>query len=65
MTEQEIQKETDKINKMSQYEMAELWRFARLGHRYFDKSLPLWEVFQKRFKALGGMTPEISKSLDF
>ncbi|MDO8885743.1 hypothetical protein [Candidatus Oleimmundimicrobium sp.] len=51
------------INKMTQTEMASLWRFAPSGHLYFDKTKPFWEVFDKRFKELGGFTPEISKHL--
>ena len=56
----EIEKE---INGLSQYEMCRLTRFAPSGHKYFDKRGPYWEFFQKRFKELGGFSPEISKSL--
>jgi len=63
MTELEIQIEIDKINKLSQYEMCHLWRFSHPGHPYFDRNLPLFEIFNKKFKKLGGFTPEISKSL--
>ena len=56
-------KEIEKINKMSQKEMALLWRFAIPGHPYFDRTKPFFEVFDKRFKSLGGFTPKISKSL--
>lgn len=55
------QKEIEKINKMSREEMAKLWRFAPAGHPYFDSTLPYYEVFAKRFKKLGGFSPEISK----
>ncbi len=51
------------IYKMSQLEMASTWRFAPSGHLYFDKTLPYNKHFQRRFKRLGGMTPEISKQL--
>jgi len=54
-------KEIDKINKMSQVEMARLWRFAPSGHPYFDTTKPFFEMFKKRFHELGGFTPEISK----
>jgi len=57
------EKEIEKINQMSQYEMASLWRFAPSGHPYFDKTKPFFKVFDKRFKQLGGFTPTISKSL--
>ena len=62
MTNEE-QKTIDKIKSMTQVEMASLWRFAPAGHPYFDKTKPYWEVFDKRFKELGGFTPEISKML--
>lgn len=58
--EQEIEKE---INSLSHYEMCRLSRFAPVGHKYFDKSKPYWKYFEKRFKELGGFTPEISKRL--
>jgi hypothetical protein len=54
-------KHIETINSMSQIEMARLWRFAPVGHPYFDSSLPYCSVFIKRFTELGGMTPEISK----
>ena len=57
------EKEIEKINQMSQIEMASLWRFAPSGHPYFDKTKPFFKVFDKRFKQLGGFTPTISKSL--
>ena len=58
------QKETvRKIYSMSQYDMANLWRNAPLGHPYFDTSLPYNKHFERRFKRLGGFTPEISKQI--
>jgi len=62
MTEDE-QKTIDTINQMSQRDMASLWRYAPAGHPYFDKRKPYFDVFNKRFKELGGFTPSISKSL--
>ncbi len=53
----------NRINNMSQEEMATLWRFAPSGHPYFDTSLPYYEVFKNRFDELGGMSPEISKRI--
>jgi len=58
-----VQKTFDKINKMSQEEMATLWRYAGSGHPYFDCTLPYYEVFEARFKELGGMTTAISKKI--
>ena len=63
MTEEEIQKHIDAINKMSQLEMCRLWRFAPVGHIYFDDSKPFYTHFKKRFDTLGGFTPEISKTI--
>ena len=60
----EQQKIIDKINNMEHYEMCLLWRFAPVGHSYFDATLPYHDVFKKRlFEHFGGFTPEISKSL--
>lgn len=53
----------DRINKMSQEEMARLRRFAPVGHLYFDSSKPFFKVFEKRFNELGGFTPAISKKI--
>ena len=61
MTDEE--KTIEHINQMTQESMASLWRFAPTGHPYFDKSKPFFEIFDKRFKDLGGFTPAISKSL--
>ena len=52
----------DEINGLSRYEMCRLWRFSS-GHKYFDTSKPYWKLFEKRFKELGGFSPEISKDL--
>lgn len=62
-TNQNIVAHMERINSMPHVEMARLWRFAPSGHEYFDKTLPFFEVFDKRFKELGGFTPTISKSL--
>lgn len=63
VSEQEIQEWKEKLQNMSQIEMARLFRFAPGGHPVFDTKLPLYEIFEKRFKELGGMTPEISKAI--
>lgn len=59
----ELEEEFGKINSMSHIEMARLWRFAPSGHKYFDSSLPYFEIFKERFKSLGGFTPAISKEI--
>ncbi len=63
MTDEQIQKHIEHINGMSQMEMASLWRSAPSGHPYFDKRLPLFAIFEKRFKELGGMTTTVSKAI--
>lgn len=62
MTEAE-EREIECINNMSHIEMASLWRNAPSGHPYFDRTKPFFEIFEKRFKELGGFTPEISKEM--
>jgi len=57
------EEEIAKINSMSRLEVCKLWRFAPVGHRYFDITNPLHTVFEARFKELGGFTPEISKQI--
>lgn len=63
MTDAEIEAAKAHIDQMSQMEMAELWRFAPAGHPYFDRTLPLFEHFDKRFTELGRFTPAISKTI--
>lgn len=64
-TQQQIDKALEEIQKMDQYTMCRLWRFAPLGSEiYFRSDLPTGNAFQKRlFVELGGFTPEISKQL--
>ena len=61
MDHNEIEDWKKKIDEMNQIKLARLLRFAPAGHPVFDKTLPLFEYFDKRFKELGGMTPAISK----
>lgn len=63
MTEQEIGEWKEGIDQMSQIEMASLRRFAPSGHPVFRCDLPLFDYFEAKFRALGGMTPEISKAI--
>ena len=58
-----IQHWKDKIAKMSHIEMARLWRGSPSGHPCFDDRTGLFPIFQTRFKELGGMTTEMSKSI--
>ena len=61
--ETEMNLEIKKIESMTQIEMAALWRHAPSGHKYFDDRQPYFKIFDKRFKKLGGFTPEVSKSV--
>lgn len=55
----------NEIDKLSQYEMCKIWRFAKTGHKFLIGTMPgtVGDYFAKRLKELGGFTPEISKSL--
>jgi len=57
MTEQEKQR----INSMSQFDMAYMWRFSVIGEPLLQGDTG--DYFSKVFKEKGGMTPEISKRL--
>jgi hypothetical protein len=63
MTDEEIQKHKDDIDKMDREAMCRLWRFAPPGHPYFVTGTEVYEHFDKRFKELGGFSPEISKKI--
>lgn len=49
------------IDAMSRLEMASRWRFAPIGDTLFEGESG--EYFDKRFKELGGFSPEISKKI--
>lgn len=53
----------DKIDKMDQRTMAQMQRYAPVGHPVFDNRTGLYPYFQERFKKLGGMTPGASKAI--
>jgi hypothetical protein len=61
--EEKFMKEVENIKSMSQVDMARLWRFAPSGHPYFDRSNPLSDIFEKRFRELGFFSPDISKRI--
>ena len=63
MKENEIQDLKLKIDGMTHREMCVLYRFSPIGHSFFNKKNPISEYFDKKFKELGGMTPELSKSI--
>jgi len=61
-TDDQQRKMVRDINKLTQIECARLHRFAPAGHPYFRNDIALVSnAFEARFKAVGGMTPEISK----
>lgn len=49
------------IAAMPHVEMARLLRYAPAGHPYFVRGSSLSDMFEKRFKLLGGMTSNVSK----
>lgn len=53
--------EKKKIDDMTQFEMADRWRFGSGGNRLLHGDAG--EYFKKIFQEKGGMTPEISKEL--
>lgn len=53
----------EQINKMSHFDMAKHYRFAASGVPEFRAGTPECDAFSKRFKAFGGMTPELSKAI--
>lgn len=59
----EIEAECKSIALMPHRDMALLWRFAPVGHKYFDSSLPYHAEFMARFNSLGGMTSSVSKAI--
>ena len=62
MTEEEIQRHKDDIDKLGREAMCRLWRYAPSGHAYFQYG-PIYDHFKKRFDSLGGFSPEISKKI--
>lgn len=65
MNKDEIEKAKKDIDGMSQTSMASLWRFAPVGHPYFNSfdNKEISEYFAMKFKEKGGFTPAISKEI--
>ncbi len=63
MTEDQITEWENQIDNMSHGVLASLYRFAPTSHPIFDKKLPLYDRFIKRFVKFGCMTEEISKEI--
>lgn len=65
MTTEETAIELQKINDMSHHGMCELWRFAPVGHPWFDnRNTELVAAFKARlYDHFGGFTPGISKDI--
>ena len=51
----------ESVKQLSRYDACRIWRFAESG--YLQTGCPVSDAFVEHFKALGGFTPEISKSL--
>lgn len=64
MTDAELKKWKDKIDEMSHLQMATFYRFAPSQHEIIQTP-ELWKYFDDRFKAAGGMTPAVSKSIEW
>ena len=47
-TKEEIEEMKAKIETLSFEEMKDLWRYAPIGHPYFRRDLPLFEIFSER-----------------
>ena len=64
LDEERTQWHIDYINRMSHFDMARARRFYPSGHIYFNVQFPqLVKAFDKRWKAFGGMTVEMSKKI--
>jgi hypothetical protein len=62
ITNDEINEWLNKIDNMTHFEMAYLWRTAPC-FPVFHSELPIFEHFDRRFRQFGGMTPDISKQV--
>jgi len=61
MTREEIDQHKSDIDKLSQFEMATLWRFSPSGHPYFNTEYnEIHEHFVSRFD---GFTPKLSRAI--
>ena len=63
-TEVTLLEQHRRIDAMTHLEMAAFWRFAPSSDPIVQGS-DLWELFEKKFKEFGGMTPEMSKRIGF
>jgi hypothetical protein len=50
-----------RIDAMSRLEMAQLWRFAKIGDPLLQAEAG--DYFKQRFESLGGFNPKISKMI--
>jgi hypothetical protein len=62
LTPEQVKEWEKKIDAMSHEDMARHWRFAKPGDVVFITP-ELYARFEARYKALGGMTPELSKKI--
>ncbi len=59
---EDLEKIKQEIDELSQYDMAKIYRFSPSGSVYFNAP-EISNYFMRRFKKLGGFTPEISKKI--
>jgi len=52
----------EEVEQMTREELCRLWRFAPAG-TFWTRGDPVADAAEKRLKALGGFSPEISKRL--
>lgn len=62
-TPEQIEAARKDIESMDRESMCQLWRHAPSGHPYFDRTLPYYAMFEKRFDELGRFSPAISKAI--
>ena len=64
-SDEKIAAAINEIKGMSQVRMAELQRYAPIGHIMFRNDLPtVRKAWDERRAEVGGMTPAISKMID-
>ena len=63
LTKAEVAHWSKVIDRMTHEQLARHLRFGPPGHPIFRSGSPLPDLFKKRFKAFGGMTPAMSKRI--
>lgn len=63
ISDEEIEAWKTKIDNMTHFQMAHYWRTGPC-FPVFHRDIPIFEHFDKKFRELGGFTPEINKQLE-